>query len=197
MKAILLAAGLSTRMGRQKLLLPFGGSTVLEVVLDNLNKAGVGNILAVISKEVAEKLDIPFKYANVRTEINYEPERGQSSSLAIGLSMLPKGEDFCIMLGDLPAAAACSIASLASQFKNLPSGKSALTPSRDAVFGHPMFYKALWKDRFSRAEGDTGGKEILAAYENEIVRVPAPDGHFSDMDILEEYERLADEARQL
>ena len=32
---IILAAGLSTRMGRQKLLLPFGGSTVVETVISN------------------------------------------------------------------------------------------------------------------------------------------------------------------
>ena len=40
MDAILLGAGLSKRMGRQKLLLPFGGKTVIETVIDNMRGAG-------------------------------------------------------------------------------------------------------------------------------------------------------------
>ena len=55
MEAILLGAGLSKRMGRQKLLLPFGGKTVIETVIDNLRDAGVERICAVLSREVAER----------------------------------------------------------------------------------------------------------------------------------------------
>ena len=56
MEAILLGAGLSKRMGRQKLLLPFGGKTVIETVIDNLRDAGVERICAVLSREVAAAL---------------------------------------------------------------------------------------------------------------------------------------------
>ena len=43
-EVILLAAGLSKRMGRQKLLLPFGGATVIETVVSNLCAAGFRKI---------------------------------------------------------------------------------------------------------------------------------------------------------
>ena len=52
MKAILLAAGLSKRMGVQKLLLPFGESTVVETVLENMLEADFSEIIAVFSQEV-------------------------------------------------------------------------------------------------------------------------------------------------
>ena len=190
MNVILLGAGLSKRMGRQKLLLPFGDRSVIETVIGNLRDAGARMIYAVLSREVAEALGPAAGPLTVR--VNEEPERGQSSSLSIGLDMLPAGEDFCIMLGDLPLARAADIAALAERFKALPPEKSVLAPCRGGAFGHPMFYRALWRERFRGAEGDVGGKKILMRYEGEIERAEAPDCHFKDMDTPEEYqERLA------
>ena len=189
MIALLLAAGLSTRMGCQKLLLPFGNSTVVETVLDNISRAGCfSEVCAVFSKEVAEKLT---PHTNrFRAEINPAPERGQSSSLLIGLGMVPDGEDFCIMLGDLPLARAESIARLAAAFGELPPDKSVLTPSRNGGFGHPMFYRSVWKERFQSATGDMGGRKLLMNHDTEIVRVEAPDGHFRDLDTPEDYKNI-------
>jgi len=192
MQAILLAAGLSTRMGRQKLLLPFGGKTVVESVIDNLRGAGFSKINAVLSREVAAAIASP---PGVETRVNEAPERGQSSSLAIGLAMLPEGVDFCIMLGDLPLVGSEDMAALAEKFSALPPGKSVLAPCREGVFGHPMFYRALWKKRFADASGDAGGRNILKRFAEEVELVPAPAAHFKDMDTPEEYEALLSKAR--
>ena len=108
--------------------------------------------------------------------------------------MLPEGEDFCIMLGDLPLARAQDIAALAERFDGLPPEKSVLAPCRGGVFGHPMFYRSVWRERFRGASGDVGGKKILMRYEPEIERVSAPDSHFKDMDTPEEYEKRLKEA---
>ena len=179
MEAILLGAGLSKRMGRQKLLLPFGGKTVIETVIDNLRGAGFERICAVLSREVAEAL--PQLPRGVEARVNEAPERGQSSSLAIGLEMLSEGRDFCIMLADLPLATPEAIAALARRFDELPPEKTLLAPCRDGVFGHPMFYRAVWRERFRSAQG------IVALYESEIERAAAPDCHFKDMDTPEDY----------
>lgn len=185
MDAILLGAGLSKRMGRQKLLLPFGGRTVIETVIDNLRGAGIARICAVLSREVAEALlRMP---AGVEARVNEAPERGQSSSLAIGLEMLGEGRDFCIMLADLPLATPEAIAALARRFEALPPEKTLLAPCRGGVFGHPMFYRAIWRERFRNAQGDAGGRKIVALYEPEIERAEAPDCHFKDMDTPEDY----------
>ena len=189
MNCILLAAGMSVRMGVQKLLLPFGGSTVLETVIANLKSAGLLPIYAVLSAEVAEKLT-SHRPSWLRVGINSDPKRGQSSSLAIGLEMLPDGNDFCIMLGDLPLAEPKDMTALATSFNAMPEGKTVLAPSREGVFGHPMFYRPVWKERFRSAFGDAGGKNILLGYEEEIVRVNAPDGHFRDIDTPEDYRKL-------
>ncbi len=188
MNAILLAAGLSTRMGTQKLLMPFGSSTVIETVLYNLHSAGLLPVYAVFSNEVAEKVTARPDW--LHAGINPEPERGQSSSLIVGLDMLPEGEDFCIMLGDLPLAKPGDMAELARKFQAMPEDKTVLTPCRNGGFGHPMFYRPIWKERFKSARGDGGGKKILFGFEDEIVSVAAPDGHFRDIDTPEDYKKI-------
>lgn len=188
MNSILLAAGLSRRMGTQKLLLPFKHSTVIETVIDNLKLAGLFPIYAVFSHEIAKALTVHHEWIHIN--INPDPQRGQSSSLAVGLEMLPDGEDFCIMLGDLPCLSVKDILEISHKFQALQEGKTVLAPCRNGAFGHPMFYRAVWKERFKSAKGDTGGKNILFSYEHEIFRLEAPDGHFRDLDTPEDYKSL-------
>lgn len=182
-----MAAGLSTRMGRQKMLLPFGDKTVVETVINNLRSAGIEKIHAVLSREVAAAL--PSLSSKVNVRVNENPERGKSSSLAIGLEMLGQGRDFCIMLADQPLTTGDAIAELARQFQNLPQQKTLLAPWRDGAFGHPMFYRALWREQLLASEGENGSRKIISLYDDEIERVPAHDGCFSDIDTQAEYEK--------
>ena len=188
MNAILLAAGLSKRMGVQKLLLPFAGSTVIETVIKNMHGGGLSPIIAVFSPEVADKVQERPEW--LRIGINNAPERGQSSSLAIALDMLPDNEDFCIMLGDLPCVGCEEIKRLRECFSSIPSGKTVFTPCRNGVFGHPMFYRAIWKNRFKAAQGDVGGRNILMDHKGEIATSEAPDCHFCDIDTPDDYKNL-------
>lgn len=194
MRTILLAAGLSRRMGTQKLLLPYGGSTIVETVLENLRLSGLTPVYAVFSAEVAGKITVSPSWLKIA--LNHAPEQGQSSSLSIGLEMLPAGEDFCIMLGDLPRAEPGDIKDLYMKFKDRPSGCTVLAPFRDGAFGHPMFYAAVWRQRFASAAGDAGGKEILKQYSREIATVAAEDGHFRDIDTPADYELSKNELAQ-
>ena len=188
MNAILLAAGLSKRMGVQKLLLPFDGTTVIETVINNMHEAGFSPIIAVFSAEVCDKVRERPDWLHIG--INKAPERGQSSSLAIGLEMLPDGEDFCIMLGDLPFVGQEEMRKLRQRFEDLPEDKTVFTPCRNGIFGHPMFYRALWKDRFKNAAGDTGGRNILMEHWDEIAAAETPDCHFCDIDTPDDYKKL-------
>ncbi|HNF95598.1 MAG TPA: NTP transferase domain-containing protein, partial [Anaerolineales bacterium] len=53
--AIILAAGKSTRMGRQKMLMPWGSATVLEKVIQTVQAAEIEDIILVASPEIASK----------------------------------------------------------------------------------------------------------------------------------------------
>ncbi len=188
MRAILLAAGLSKRMGVQKLLLPFGESTVIERVLENMRGAGFSEIIAVFSSEVHDALGELGD--GIRAAVNPAPERGQSSSLSIALEMLPDGEDFCIMLGDLPLVGTYEMKMLKDRFSAMPQERTVFTPCRNGVFGHPMFYRAIWKERFKSAQGDAGGRNILKDHSDEIMAAETSDCHFRDIDTPDDYKNL-------
>lgn len=195
MIALLPAAGLSRRMGTQKLLLPFGAGTVLEAVIGNLRAAGLTPILCVFSEATLQGLR-PLG-EDVTVLINPAPERGYASSLAIALDALGRAEPaalregpFCLMLGDLPTARAHDMARLRAAFERRPAGYTALAPYREGRFGHPIFMEGLWRARLRAAAGDRGGRGILEAHEGEVLTVEGEDGFFEDLDTPEDYRRV-------
>lgn len=195
MIALLPAAGLSRRMGTQKLLLPFGAGTVLEAVIGNLRTAGLTPILCVLSEATLQGLR-PLG-EDVTVLINPAPERGYASSLAIALDALGRAEPaalregpFCLMLGDLPTAQAHDMARLRAAFERRPAGYTALAPYREGRFGHPIFMEGLWRARLRAAAGDRGGRGILEAHEGEVLTVEGKDGFFEDLDTPEDYRRV-------
>lgn len=195
MIALLPAAGLSRRMGTQKLLLPFGAGTVLEAVIGNLRAAGLTPILCVLSEATLQGLR-PLG-EDVTVLINPAPERGYASSLAIALDALGRAEPaalregpFCLMLGDLPTAQAHDMARLRLAFERRPAGYTALAPYREGRFGHPIFMEGLWRARLRAAAGDRGGRGILEAHEGEVLTVEGEDGFFEDLDTPEDYRRV-------
>lgn len=195
MIALLPAAGLSRRMGTQKLLLPFGAGTVLEAVIGNLRAAGLTPILCVLSEATLQGLR-PLG-EDVTVLINPAPERGYASSLAIALDALGRAEPaaqregpFCLMLGDLPTAQAHDMARLRLAFERRPAGYTALAPYREGRFGHPIFMEGLWRARLRAAAGDRGGRGILEAHEGEVLTMEGEDGFFDDLDTPEDYRRV-------
>ena len=80
---ILLAAGASRRMRRQKLLLPWGATTVLGHLLRQWRKskaAQIGVVCALLAKEIQDELD-RLGFPEADRIFNREPERGMFSSI--------------------------------------------------------------------------------------------------------------------
>ena len=110
------------------------------------------------------------------------------------LEMLPDGEDFCIMLGDLPLVGKDEMIKLKDRFSGIPEDRTVFTPCRNGVFGHPMFYRAIWKERFKAAQGDAGGRNILREHKDEIMAAETSDCHFRDIDTPDDYEKLVNKS---
>lgn len=189
MKAIVLAAGLSRRMKTQKLLLPFGAKTVVAAVLDAVTNCPFSETIVVASKGAVAP-HVAECGRGCRIVVNPEPETGQSGSLRLGLSALKPEDDFCVVLGDLPLLQSRQITLYARMFQNRSGAFSALAPERKNVLGHPIFFAALWRERFLAIHGDTGGKEVIRRHVAEVMFVPGEDSFFIDVDTPEEYERV-------
>src|ERR1044071_9143286 len=85
--AIVLAAGMSTRMGTLKQLLPFGKSTVLGSVIENLRVAGLDRVVVVLGHE-ANKVRESIATTEVEFVTNEDHVLGMFSSVQTGLRAL-------------------------------------------------------------------------------------------------------------
>ncbi|HEV3251229.1 MAG TPA: nucleotidyltransferase family protein, partial [Puia sp.] len=100
LSAIVLAAGLSKRMGKaNKLLLPYKGKTVIEIVVENILTAGLGEVIVVTGHE-EEKLRNALK--NLAVDFVHNPRylTGMTSSIQEGIRPA-KGKGYMICLSDM------------------------------------------------------------------------------------------------
>jgi molybdenum cofactor cytidylyltransferase len=142
--AIVLAAGLSSRMGRPKMILPWGNTTILGRVLEVLATSGVVEMLVVTggAHDAVESICDP---AGVRTVHNREYASGEMlSSLQLGLLSVPPTTDTAmIVLGDQPGIQQEVVESLIKSYNN--TGSSLIMPSFQRRRGHPwLVARELW-----------------------------------------------------
>lgn len=95
--AIILAAGLSERMGENKAILPFNKtSNFVENIANSMIEAGCEKIIVVINSVSFEIINrnILFKNSKILIAVNDMPELGRFRSLKIGLKMLKEKNVF-------------------------------------------------------------------------------------------------------
>ncbi len=105
--AIVLAAGASTRMGRPKLVMPYGASTIIGSVVDTIRSSVVDDIVVVTGYHSEAVTDaIP---AGVATAYNENAETGNLSSLFVGLDAVGDVDGVVVVVGDMPGVSAASV----------------------------------------------------------------------------------------
>jgi len=99
--AVVLAAGASTRMGTQKLLLPFGGEPLVRRAVRQVVAAGFDEVLVVLGSE-HEATRAALEGLPVRQAINAEFASGMGSSFRTAVEHLPGSEAAMFALADQP-----------------------------------------------------------------------------------------------
>jgi molybdenum cofactor cytidylyltransferase len=191
--AILLAAGLSSRMGQPKLLLPWGKTTVLGKVVTTFASAGV-NDLVVVTGGAREQIEetvtrLAGKY-HVRAVYNPDFERGEMlSSIQVGLAaMSSQIRAALIGLGDQPQVREETIREICLTFVNTQS--PLVVPSFQNRRGHPwMAARPLWGS-IQALPSSTTPRDFLNKYTGQVEYIEA------DQSILQDLDTPADYARQ-
>lgn len=184
---LLLAAGLSRRMGRAKLLLPLAGRPVVRLAAEALLAAGIEPLTVVVGPgdAVASALD----GLCIRIIVNPRPEAGQASSLVAGIAALPAGtEAVLVALGDQPFVAADVIRQLIYALEG--SDKDIAAPRYRDGLGNPVLFRAGVFPEILALGGDRGARAVV---ERDVARValvdvdrPMPE----DVDTPDDYARL-------
>lgn len=187
--AVILAAGESRRMGRAKLLLPWGDGCVLDAVLDAVSAAPFAMRL-LVSGACREQVEAVADRHGVACRYNPDFAAGQSTSLRAGLDALPPGCAAMFLLADQPLMTAALLQRMIEAYQRTDS--PILRPrAADGSAGHPVLFAPALFSELRNVSGDVGGRSVLQAHKYEIAYVPVADGSaWQDVDTPEDYDRL-------
>jgi molybdenum cofactor cytidylyltransferase len=179
---ILLAAGQSTRFGRQKLLEPWHGEPLVRKTARCFLEAGLRPLVAVVSPDprlIDALAGLPLTMVE-----NAYPEKGISSSIAIGVRALPETtEGALIGVGDQPYLTAEAIEELIKAFK---LGRIIVPRWGDHRGNPPVFDRRFFPELLA-LEGDRGGQPVIVAHEDAVTEVALPARLGDDIDRPEEW----------
>ena len=187
--ALLLAAGESKRMGRQKLLLPFGTSTIIEQTIDNLLNSRVDEIIVVVGYR-AEELVTKIGRKPLKIAVNPHYQQGMSASIIAGLNLIDNNaKAVMIALADQPGISSKIIDKLIEEFRQ--DNKGIAIPVYQGNRGHPVIFPIKYKSALLKLTGDVGGRGIIEKHRDDILEIPVDSKDINvDIDALSDYERL-------
>jgi len=186
--AIVLAAGASTRMGQQKLLLPFAETTVIAHIVRELHAAQVAAVHVVVGHE-PDRVRAALSGVPVNIVENPDYTRGMLSSVRAGLASAPLAwTATLIALGDQPLLRATHIAALLD--RHVADPDRILVPGHEGRRGHPLLLPRRYWDEAAMQHDDTGLRGLLQAHMDEVRLIElGTDEVLSDMDTPEDYAR--------
>ena len=183
---ILLAAGESKRMGKPKLLLPFGKSTILEQTIDNLLSSEVGEVIVVVGYRAQEMIkaiaDRPVKVA-----VNPLYPQGMSTSILTGLNLVDsKAQRLMVTLADQPLINNKVFNQLVEE--SLAADKGITIPIYRGKRGNPIIFSTKYKEELLSLKGDVGGRQIIKQHPDDILEVAIDSESINiDIDTLANY----------
>lgn len=197
---VVLAAGQSTRMGRDKALLAWpplsSGSTATGTFLSEaIRSLGlVNDVVIVVAGNNFDNL-APVVYAHGGAIVrNLAPDRGQFSSLRVGLQeVLNRGRDAAmITLVDRPPVAESTLQRLRSAFEMAAAkGKWAVVPEYGGKHGHPYLAGRELIEAFLKAPEGSTARDVEHQHVQRIEYIPVVDPFVTmNVDTPEEYSKL-------
>ncbi|MFN2196871.1 MAG: NTP transferase domain-containing protein [Anaerolineales bacterium] len=153
--AIVLAAGMSRRMGRPKLILPWGSKTIIEHVVATLRQAGIGEIVVVLGSNHAQVANC---LQDDQVRLVHNPDFASTDmleSFQAGLRSL--GAEFSaalVCLGDQPQIEVEVVKRLVNEYNATRAG--IVIPSYNNHRGHPWIVdRQYWPEVLTLPQGAT------------------------------------------
>jgi molybdenum cofactor cytidylyltransferase len=194
--AIIPAAGRSQRMGRPKLLLPWGGQSIIEHVIGVWHASRVDRVIMVVhplDKRLAE-MGVAAGACVVRPA-EAPAEMKDSVALALAEAALdqPAATDAWLLApADLPGLKAASIDRLLDAYASAQGRVAADTifaASWQARSGHPVLFPWSLAGEVARLAPSEGLNALVARHPVEAIET-GPDALADDLDTPEDYKRL-------
>lgn len=186
--ALVLAAGLSTRMGRLKQLLPYGERTVIEQVVAVLLSCSIDEIIVVLGHRDSEIRAALAPYP-VRVTFNSRYQEEMLTSIQRGWSQVSRQSDGVMhVLGDQPHLPPSIVEQLIAAFRADKAG--IFIPSFNNRRGHPILIPACFRDEIAALPVDATMRDFMRAHVADIHHLTVTsDAILRDMDTPADYQR--------
>ena len=175
-------------MGEPKQLLPFGGSTIIETVIDNLLGSKLNEVIVVVGHE-ARKIQAHIQHKPVKIVFNPDYQEGMLTSAQCGVQSISASADaFAMTLVDLPLITP-DLVNLVIDTYVQTEGRIAV-PSYNYRRGHPVIFNRRYAADLLALDEDSGGVRLLfQKYADDIHYVTVDtDRVLWDIDYREDYE---------
>ncbi len=190
--AVVVAAGLSRRMGREKVLLSFGESSVLERILTTLAVAAISERVVVLRTGLSEAQE-QARRAGARVVLNRRPREEMLLSIRLGIAALALDvEAFYVWPADHPAVAPETLVALGREAAH----DRAILPTYQDRRGHPALIGAGFLEAIGRIPPGKGLRHLWHAHPEILREIPVEDrGILLDLDTPEDYENALGQRR--
>ncbi len=188
---LILAAGESSRMGKDKALLAYRGQTFLEHIVATLREAGIEGVAVVLGHH-AEEIQRATKLSGAQIVINQDYLRGQTSSLQAGLRAIEKEDvsGVVLCLVDHPVVSAEVIRKLLTAHQS--SRAPVIIPTYEGKRGHPVVMTRELFGELLALKPDQGANTVVRKYRAQTHLIEVADaGVLVDVDDAEAYRKLA------
>ena len=186
---IILAAGTASRMGRTKQLLPFANTTLLGRVMENAAQSTLNELIVVLGHE-AENIMKAIDFSGMKTVINTDYAKGQSTSLIKGLEAVSAScAGAMFLLGDQPLITAPMMDRIITAFQT--SDAPIVIPFYHGRRGNPVIIERSLFPRLLSLSADTGARVMFDEYQDSILKINFEnDAGLLDVDTPMDYEIL-------
>ena len=185
--SILLAAGISSRMGSIKALLPWENKTLIEWQIEKIQESGIQEIIVVLGSN-AEKIKNKIKNLDISIVLNPDYEKGKTTTIKKGLSGVKNTEsDIMLLAVDQPRHGWILKKVIDDHLRN----KSLIScPVYKGSKGHPIiFQNKLRKELFEIEEKFQGIRKITTKYSDSVNTIEVDSDTVNiDINTPEEYQ---------
>jgi molybdenum cofactor cytidylyltransferase len=181
---VVLAAGASTRMGENKLLLQLDGETLLRRVVRRTLAAGLDPVIVVLGHE-AQRAEPELSGLASRAILNPDHARGQHTSFRTGIAAVPEEAPAAvILLADMPYVTEKMISALVSRYRETTA--PLVISEYGGVHAPPTLYDRSLFSEIREMTGDGCGRQVVRRHRGAAEAVAWPADRLADLDSPED-----------
>lgn len=188
---IILASGVSARLGKPKQNLLYNGKTLLQNAIETGLIAECRPVIVVLGAN-AEQIEKPSPHPDVNYIYNADWEQGMASSIVAAINELEKDnivDMTMIMVCDQPFVTPVIIDELV--LKQQTTGKAIIGSIYNNTIGVPALFTRQMFQQLKQLNGHEGARKIMQDHPQEVATIQFEKGSI-DIDTEDDYKKLFD-----